>query len=119
MNSVDSVAHLQSFVPFYREGKWKIVAKFDNLKENTYSANFEVKKYGMYTNLTQLELARKCKVLKLSKNRLKTKYTIHIYVNFTKTLSVLELPAFNVTLVPKKYHLSLEDTELEVKVYAK
>lgn len=37
---------------------------------------------------------------------------------FTETLSVAELPAFNVTLVPKKYHLSLEDEELEVKVYA-
>ncbi|KAK3528105.1 hypothetical protein QTP86_023703, partial [Hemibagrus guttatus] len=58
-----------------KEGKWKIVAKFDHFKENTYSTYFEVKKY--------------------------------------------ELPAFNVTLVPKKYHLSLEDEELEVKVYAK
>ncbi|MCJ8747533.1 hypothetical protein PDJAM_G00154640 [Pangasius djambal] len=57
-----------------KEGKWKIVAKFDHLKENTYSANFEVKKY--------------------------------------------ELPAFNVTLIPKKSYLSLEDKELEVQVYA-
>ncbi|KAM9493800.1 complement C3-like [Clarias gariepinus] len=30
-----------------------------------------------------------------------------------------ELPAFNVTLIPTKFHLSLEDEELEVKVYAK
>ncbi|XP_058238339.1 complement C3-like isoform X2 [Hemibagrus wyckioides] len=58
-----------------KEGKWKIVAKFDHFKENMYSTYFEVKKY--------------------------------------------ELPAFNVTLVPEKYHLSLEDEELEVKVYAK
>ncbi|KAF7688278.1 complement C3-like [Silurus meridionalis] len=58
-----------------KEGKWKIVAKFDNLKENTYSAPFEVKKY--------------------------------------------ELPGFNVSLVPTKFHLSLEDKEFEVKVYAK
>ncbi|KAF4093330.1 hypothetical protein AMELA_G00000940 [Ameiurus melas] len=58
-----------------REGKWKVVAKFDNLKENKYSANFEVKKY--------------------------------------------ELPAFNVTLIPEKSHLSLEDKEFVVKVYAK
>ncbi|MCI4393327.1 hypothetical protein PGIGA_G00156260 [Pangasianodon gigas] len=57
-----------------KEGKWKIVAKFDHLKENMYSANFEVKKY--------------------------------------------ELPAFNVTLIPKKSYLSLEDKELEVQVYA-
>ncbi|XP_060715674.1 complement C3-like [Tachysurus vachellii] len=58
-----------------KEGKWKIVAKFNNFVENKYGSEFEVKKY--------------------------------------------ELPAFNVTLVPKKYHLSLEDEELEVKVYAR
>ncbi|XP_027024313.2 complement C3-like isoform X2 [Tachysurus fulvidraco] len=58
-----------------KEGKWKIVAKFNNFVENKYSSEFEVKKY--------------------------------------------ELPAFNVTLEPKRYHLSLEDEELEVKVYAR
>ncbi|KAF7688275.1 hypothetical protein HF521_014281 [Silurus meridionalis] len=60
---------------FVKEGKWKIVAKFDDWRNKTYSAPFEVKKY--------------------------------------------ELPAFNVTLVPSKFHLSLEDKELKVKVYAK
>ncbi|XP_053472713.1 complement C3 [Ictalurus furcatus] len=58
-----------------KEGKWKVVAKFDHWKENTYSANFEVKKYV--------------------------------------------LPAFNVTLIPKKTHFSLEDEELVVEVYAR
>ncbi|KAK2819584.1 hypothetical protein Q7C36_021230 [Tachysurus vachellii] len=28
-----------------KEGKWKVVAKFDHWKENTFSADFEVKKY--------------------------------------------------------------------------
>ncbi|KAG7315486.1 hypothetical protein KOW79_021574 [Hemibagrus wyckioides] len=58
-----------------KEGKWKVVAKFDHRKENTFSADFEVKKYV--------------------------------------------LPAFNVTLVPKKAHFSLEDQELNVEVYAR
>ncbi|XP_053085324.1 complement component c3b, tandem duplicate 2 [Pangasianodon hypophthalmus] len=58
-----------------KEGKWKVVAKFDHWKENTYSADFEVKKYV--------------------------------------------LPAFNVTLIPKKTHFSLEDQELNVEVYAR
>lgn len=34
-------------------------------------------------------------------------------------LSILVLPAFNVTLVPKKAHFSLEDQELNVEVYAR
>ncbi|XP_016303668.1 complement C3 [Sinocyclocheilus anshuiensis] len=28
-----------------KEGRWKVVAKFDNVKENTFSAVFDVKKY--------------------------------------------------------------------------
>ncbi|KAK3509967.1 hypothetical protein QTP70_023783, partial [Hemibagrus guttatus] len=58
-----------------KEGKWKVVAKFDQRKENTFSADFEVKKYV--------------------------------------------LPAFNVTLIPKTSHFSLEDQELKVEVYAR
>ncbi|XP_060767191.1 complement C3-like [Neoarius graeffei] len=58
-----------------KEGKWKVVAKFDHWKENTFSADFEVKKYV--------------------------------------------LPAFNVTLIPKKTYFSLEDQELKVEVYAR
>ncbi|KAI4888865.1 hypothetical protein NFI96_005338 [Prochilodus magdalenae] len=58
-----------------KEGKWKITAKFDHWKENTFHTEFEVKKY--------------------------------------------ELPAFNVTLIPIKHHLDLEDTELAVKVTAR
>ncbi len=29
-----------------REGRWKVVAKFDQGKENIFSREFEVKKYG-------------------------------------------------------------------------
>ncbi|KAF5897904.1 complement C3-like, partial [Clarias magur] len=58
-----------------KEGRWKVVAKFDHWKENTFSAAFEVKKYV--------------------------------------------LPAFNVTLIPKKTHLSLDDQELNVEIYAR
>ncbi|KAK1802347.1 hypothetical protein P4O66_022017 [Electrophorus voltai] len=58
-----------------KEGKWKIVAKFNHLKENLFNAEFEVKKYV--------------------------------------------LPAFNVTLTPKKSQFSLEDEELAVEVFAK
>ncbi|XP_030637168.1 complement C3 [Chanos chanos] len=57
------------------EGMWKVVAKFDNWKQNIFSAEFEVKKYV--------------------------------------------LPAFNVTLTPKKSHFSLEDSELVVEVSAR
>lgn len=38
-----------TFLLFCREGKWKVVAKFDHW--NTYSADFEVKKYGMHLYL--------------------------------------------------------------------
>ncbi|KAM9493802.1 complement C3-like [Clarias gariepinus] len=58
-----------------KEGKWKVVAKFDHWKENTFSADFEVKKYV--------------------------------------------LPAFNVTLIPKQTHFSLEDQELNVEIHAR
>uniref|UniRef100_A0A4W4HT24 Macroglobulin domain-containing protein n=1 Tax=Electrophorus electricus TaxID=8005 RepID=A0A4W4HT24_ELEEL len=58
-----------------KEGKWKIVAKFNHLKENLFNSEFEVKKYV--------------------------------------------LPAFNVTLTPKKSQFSLEDEELAVEVFAK
>ncbi|KAM9493803.1 complement C3-like [Clarias gariepinus] len=58
-----------------KEGKWKVVAKFDHRKENTFSADFLVKKYV--------------------------------------------LPAFNVTLIPKKTYFSWEDQELKVEVHAR
>ncbi|KAL1005734.1 hypothetical protein UPYG_G00063300 [Umbra pygmaea] len=56
------------------EGMWKITAKLDNLPQNKFSTEFEVKKYV--------------------------------------------LPAFNVTLTPKKSSLSLDDTELVVEITA-
>lgn len=31
---------------YFREGRWKVIAKFDGRKENTFSREFEVKKYG-------------------------------------------------------------------------
>ncbi|KAF5897905.1 complement C3-like, partial [Clarias magur] len=58
-----------------KEGRWKVVAKFDHWKENTFSADFVVKKYV--------------------------------------------LPAFNVTLIPKKTYFSWEDQELKVEVHAR
>uniref|UniRef100_A0A667WKL1 Complement component c3b, tandem duplicate 1 n=1 Tax=Myripristis murdjan TaxID=586833 RepID=A0A667WKL1_9TELE len=57
------------------EGTWKVIAKFDHWPQNTFSSQFEVKKYV--------------------------------------------LPAFNVTLTPKKSYLKLDDTELEVEISAK
>ncbi|XP_077379564.1 complement C3-like isoform X2 [Festucalex cinctus] len=57
------------------EGMWKVIAKFDNRKQNTFTSHFEVKKYV--------------------------------------------LPAFNVTLTPKKSFLSLDDKELEVEIWAR
>ncbi|KAM6972588.1 LOW QUALITY PROTEIN: complement C3-like [Aplochiton taeniatus] len=56
------------------EGTWKIVAKFDHWQQNTFTTEFEVKKYV--------------------------------------------LPAFNVTLTPKKSFLSLDDIEIEVTISA-
>nr|XP_061792030.1 complement C3-like [Nerophis lumbriciformis] len=57
------------------EGMWKVIAKFDHWKQNTFTSHFEVKKYV--------------------------------------------LPAFNVTLTPKKSYLSLDDKELEVEISAR
>ncbi|XP_051940569.1 complement C3-like, partial [Hippocampus zosterae] len=57
------------------EGTWKVIAKFDHWKQNTFTSHFEVKKYV--------------------------------------------LPAFNVTLTPKKSFLSLDDKELEVEIWAR
>ncbi|XP_061686699.1 complement C3-like [Syngnathoides biaculeatus] len=57
------------------EGMWKVIAKFDHWKQNTFTSQFEVKKYV--------------------------------------------LPAFNVTLSPKKSFLSLDDNELEVEIWAR
>lgn len=31
----------------YSEGMWTVIAKFDHWKQNTFTAPFEVKKYGM------------------------------------------------------------------------
>ncbi|XP_033480279.2 complement C3-like [Epinephelus lanceolatus] len=57
------------------EGKWTVTAKFDHWQQNTFTAQFEVKKYV--------------------------------------------LPAFNVTLTPKKSYLDLDDKELEVEISAR
>uniref|UniRef100_G3N4I6 Anaphylatoxin-like domain-containing protein n=1 Tax=Gasterosteus aculeatus aculeatus TaxID=481459 RepID=G3N4I6_GASAC len=57
------------------EGKWTLTAKFDHRQQNTFTSEFEVKKYV--------------------------------------------LPAFNVTLTPKKSFLNLEDSELQVEVSAR
>lgn len=57
------------------EGKWTVIAQFDHWKQNTFKAQFEVKKYV--------------------------------------------LPAFNVTLTPRKSFLSLDDSELAVEISAR
>ncbi|XP_051801045.1 complement C3-like [Acanthochromis polyacanthus] len=57
------------------EGTWILTAKFDHWQQNTFTSQFEVKKYV--------------------------------------------LPAFNVTLTPKKSFLSLDDTELVVDITAR
>ncbi|KAM4611258.1 venom factor-like [Polymixia lowei] len=57
------------------EGMWTVIAKFDHWQQNTFSSQFEVKKYV--------------------------------------------LPAFNVTLTPRKSFLSLSDNELEVEISAR
>uniref|UniRef100_A0A3Q3WYL8 Uncharacterized protein n=1 Tax=Mola mola TaxID=94237 RepID=A0A3Q3WYL8_MOLML len=57
------------------EGTWRLTAKFDHWKQNTFTSQFEVKKYV--------------------------------------------LPAFNVTLTPKKTFLKLDDSELAVEISAK
>ncbi|XP_030585665.1 complement C3-like [Archocentrus centrarchus] len=59
---------------YVNEGTWIVTAKFDHWEQNTFTSQFQVKKY--------------------------------------------ELPAFNVTLTPKKSFLSLEDSELEVEISA-
>ncbi|XP_066512277.1 venom factor-like isoform X1 [Hoplias malabaricus] len=38
-------SHTYTLSDMAKEGKWKIIAKFDHWKENTFSAEFEVKKY--------------------------------------------------------------------------
>ncbi|XP_056613917.1 complement C3-like [Triplophysa dalaica] len=67
-------SHIYPLSSVVKEGRWKVVAKLDMGKENTFSREFEVKKYV--------------------------------------------LPAFNVTLTPKKSHLSLDDEKLEIEVSA-
>ncbi|XP_071384060.1 complement C3-like [Centroberyx affinis] len=57
------------------EGTWTVIAKFDHWQQNTFSSQFEVKKYV--------------------------------------------LPAFNVTLTPRKSFFKLDDTELEVEISAR
>ncbi|GLD63856.1 complement C3-like protein, partial [Lates japonicus] len=57
------------------EGTWMITAKFDHWKQNTFTSQFEVKKYV--------------------------------------------LPAFNVTLTPRKSFLNLDDSELVVEISAR
>ncbi|XP_024914124.1 complement C3-like [Cynoglossus semilaevis] len=60
---------------FANEGTWKIIAKLDHWPQNTFTAQFEVKKYV--------------------------------------------LPAFNVTLTPKKTFIDLEDQEFAVEISAR
>ncbi|XP_068460339.1 complement C3-like [Clinocottus analis] len=73
---VDGVfADTLSLSEFVNEGKWLVTAKFDDRQENTFTSEFEVKKYV--------------------------------------------LPAFNVTLTPRKSFLNLDDSELEVEVTAR
>ncbi|XP_054634136.1 complement C3-like [Dunckerocampus dactyliophorus] len=60
---------------FANEGTWKVIAKFDHWKQNTFTSQLEVKKYV--------------------------------------------LPAFNVTLTPRKFFLSLDDDNLEVEISAR
>ncbi|XP_034997745.2 complement C3 [Hippoglossus stenolepis] len=57
------------------EGRWTVIAKFDHWEQNTFTSQFEVKKYV--------------------------------------------LPAFNVTLTPRKSFLDLSDSELEVEISAR
>ncbi|XP_071384057.1 venom factor-like [Centroberyx affinis] len=57
------------------EGTWTVIAKFDHWQQNTFSSQFEVKKYV--------------------------------------------LPAFSVTLTPRKSFFKLDDTELEVEISAR
>ncbi|XP_041789834.1 complement C3-like [Chelmon rostratus] len=57
------------------EGTWTVTAKFDHWQQNTFSSQFQVKKYV--------------------------------------------LPAFNVTLTPRKSFLSLDDSELVVEISAR
>ncbi|XP_034092136.1 complement C3-like isoform X2 [Gymnodraco acuticeps] len=57
------------------EGQWTVIAKFDHWEQNTFTSQFQVKKYV--------------------------------------------LPAFNVTLTPRKSFLDLDDTELEVEISAR
>ncbi|XP_050926350.1 complement C3 isoform X8 [Lates calcarifer] len=57
------------------EGTWMMTAKFDHWKQNTFTSQFEVKKYV--------------------------------------------LPAFNVTLTPRKSYLDLDDSELVVEISAR
>ncbi|XP_029283155.1 LOW QUALITY PROTEIN: venom factor-like [Cottoperca gobio] len=57
------------------EGKWTVTAKFDHRQQNTFTSQFEVKKYV--------------------------------------------LPAFNVTLTPRKSFLNLDDNELVVEISAR
>ncbi|KAL1005735.1 hypothetical protein UPYG_G00063310 [Umbra pygmaea] len=71
-NGIFADTHVLSDI--VNEGTWKITAKFDNLEQNKFITEFEVKKYV--------------------------------------------LPAFNVTLTPKKSSLSLDDTELVVEITA-
>nr|XP_046229928.1 complement C3-like isoform X2 [Scatophagus argus] len=60
---------------FVNEGIWSVIAKFDHWQQNTFTSQFEVKKYV--------------------------------------------LPAFNVTLTPRKSFLSLDDSELVVEISAR
>nr|CAQ13355.1 novel protein similar to vertebrate complement component 3 (C3) [Danio rerio]CAQ15376.1 novel protein similar to vertebrate complement component 3 (C3) [Danio rerio] len=76
VKAIDGVfSDIFSLSTVVKEGRWKVVAKFDQGKENVFSREFEVKKYV--------------------------------------------LPAFNVTLIPKTSHLSLDAEKLEVEITAR
>ncbi|XP_067441549.1 complement C3-like [Thunnus thynnus] len=76
VRAVDGI-HSETFIlsEIVNEGTWTVVAKFDHRQQNTFTSQFEVKKYV--------------------------------------------LPAFNVTLTPRKSFLDLDDRELVVEISAR
>lgn len=90
---------------FDSEGMWTVVAKFDHWKQNTFPAQFEVKKYGkdlwMFSHLFVFVAV--------------VAVGAHVCLVFV----IQVLPAFNVTLMPRKPFLSLYDSELAVEISAR
>lgn len=109
----------------HSEGTWKIIAKFDNWQQNKFSSEFEVKKYGRWKSYVNMCVrARAC----MSFNVVPSIFLSILLIVELKPgqklgeltqCSVAVLPAFNVTLTPKKPFLSLDDTELVVEITAR